>query len=51
MADIYILPQMYNATRFNCDVTPYPTLRGICAHLETLPAVSKAAPEGQPDAE
>ena len=51
LADLYILPQMYNATRFNCDVTPYPTLRGICAHLETLPAFADAMPEAQPDAE
>jgi maleylacetoacetate isomerase len=51
LADVYIVPQMYNATRFNCDVAPYPTLRGICAHLETLPAFAKAVPEAQPDAE
>jgi len=51
MADVYIVPQMYNATRFNCDVTPYPTLRGICAHLEKLPEFAQAAPEAQPDAE
>jgi maleylacetoacetate isomerase len=51
MADVYIVPQMYNATRFNCDVTPYPTVRGICSYLETLPAFANAAPEAQPDAE
>lgn len=51
LADIYIVPQMYNARRFNCDVEPYPTLRGICAHLETIPAFADAAPEAQPDAE
>lgn len=50
LADIYIVPQMYNARRFKCDVAPYPTLRGICAHLESLPAFAKAAPEAQPDA-
>jgi hypothetical protein len=42
---------MYNATRFKCDVGPYPTLRAICAHLETLPAFASAAPEAQPDSE
>jgi maleylacetoacetate isomerase len=51
MADVYIVPQMYNATRFKCDVEPYPVLRGICAYLETLPAFVKAVPEAQPDAE
>jgi maleylacetoacetate isomerase len=50
LADVYIAPQMYNARRFKCDIEPYPTLRGIAAHLETLPAFAKAAPEAQPDA-
>jgi maleylacetoacetate isomerase len=50
IADIYIVPQMYNARRFKCDLTPYPTLRGICEHLEALPAFAKAAPALQPDA-
>jgi maleylpyruvate isomerase len=50
LADIYIVPQMYNARRFNCELGAYPTLRSICAHLESLPAFAKAAPEAQPDA-
>jgi maleylacetoacetate isomerase len=50
LADIYLVPQMYNARRFNCDLGAYPTLRSICAHLESLPAFAKAAPEAQPDA-
>ena len=50
IADIYIVPQMYNARRLNCDLEPYPTLRGICAYLETLPAFARAVPEAQPDA-
>ena len=50
LADIYIVPQMYNARRFKCDLDPYPTLRTICAHLESLPAFAAAAPEAQPDA-
>ncbi|HEY0340599.1 MAG TPA: maleylacetoacetate isomerase [Steroidobacteraceae bacterium] len=50
LADVYIVPQMYNASRFNCDLEPYPTLRAISAHLEALPAFAKAVPEQQPDA-
>ena len=50
LADIFIVPQLYNARRFNCDLDPYPTLRAICGHLESLPAFAKAAPEAQPDA-
>ena len=49
LADLCIVPQMYNARRFKCDIAPYPTLRSICAHLETLPVFAKAAPEAQPD--
>jgi maleylacetoacetate isomerase len=51
LADVFILPQMYNALRFHCDLTAYPTLRGICRHLESLPPFIKAAPEVQPDSE
>jgi maleylacetoacetate isomerase len=50
IADIYLVPQMFNARRFKCDLEPYPRLRAICAHLESLPAFAKAAPEMQPDA-
>jgi maleylacetoacetate isomerase len=50
LADIYIVPQMYNARRFKCDIDLYPTLRGICAHLESLAAFAQAAPEAQPQA-
>jgi maleylacetoacetate isomerase len=50
LADICIVPQMYNARRLGCDIGPYPVLCGICAHLETLLAFANAAPEAQPDA-
>ncbi len=46
VADIYLVPQMFNARRFKCDLEPYPTLRAISTHLESLPAFAKAAPEG-----
>jgi maleylacetoacetate isomerase len=51
MADVFIVPQMYNALRFHCDVTSFPTLRRICAHLESQPPFIKASPELQPDSE
>jgi len=47
LADVCIVPQMYNARRYQCDLTPFPTLRAICAHLEMLPAFAQAAPEAQ----
>jgi len=51
LADVCLVPQMYNARRFSVDVTPYPRLVAICAHLEGLPAFTVARPENQPDAE
>ncbi|WP_129781386.1 maleylacetoacetate isomerase [Peristeroidobacter soli] len=50
LADVCLVPQMYNARRFNCDLTPFPTLVAIATHLESLPAFDSARPEVQPDA-
>jgi maleylacetoacetate isomerase len=51
LADVFLVPQMFNARRFTVDVTPYPRLVAICAHLESLPAFIAARPDQQPDAE
>lgn len=51
MADVYLIPQVYNARRFNLDMTPYPTINRIYQRCIHLPAFSEAAPEQQPDAE
>jgi maleylacetoacetate isomerase/maleylpyruvate isomerase len=51
MADICLLPQVFNARRYQLDLAPYPTLAGVAKHLETLPAFAAARPEAQPDAE
>ena len=51
LADVCLVPQMYNARRFNVEVSPYPRLVSICRHLEALPAFAAARPEAQPDAE
>jgi maleylacetoacetate isomerase len=50
LADVYLVPQMYNARRFNCDLAPYPTLVRVAQTLEQEPAFARAAPDGQPDA-
>jgi maleylpyruvate isomerase len=50
LADVLLVPQMYNARRYKCDLAPYPKLRAISAHLETLPEFARAAPEAQPAA-
>jgi maleylacetoacetate isomerase len=51
LADVCLVPQMYNARRFKVDVTPFPTLVAIAQHLERLPAFAAARPDAQPDAE
>jgi maleylacetoacetate isomerase len=50
LADVCLVPQMFNARRFKCNVEPFPTLVGICANLATVPAFAHAAPEAQADA-
>jgi maleylacetoacetate isomerase len=49
MADVCLVPQMYNALRFKCDVEPYPTLRSVHASLSVQPAFANAMPEAQAD--
>ena len=50
LADVCLVPQMYNARRFSCDLTPYPNLVRIAQSLAKEPAFAAAAPELQPDA-
>jgi maleylacetoacetate isomerase len=50
LADCFLVPQVYNAERFSCDLTPYPNIRRINGHCRELPEFSSAAPENQPDA-
>ncbi|MEX0623340.1 maleylacetoacetate isomerase [Saccharospirillum sp.] len=50
LADVFLVPQMFNAERFKCDVTPYPTLVRIATHCRNLPEFKNAAPAQQPDA-
>jgi maleylacetoacetate isomerase len=51
LADIYLAPQMYNARRFNTDLSGCPTLVEIDARLQELPAFVDAQPERQIDAQ
>lgn len=51
MADVCLVPQIYNARRFGCDLAAYPLLMLINDHLESLPAFAAALPERQIDAE
>jgi maleylacetoacetate isomerase len=51
LADVCLVPQLYNARRFRCDLAAFPTLNAIGAALEALPAFAAARPEAQPDAD
>lgn len=51
LADACLVPQVYNAERFGCDVSIYPTIARINAACLELDAFLRAAPESQPDAD
>ena len=51
LADVFLLPQVFNARRVEIDLGPYPRIVAVAAHLQTLPAFAAARPEAQPDAE
>ncbi len=51
LADVCLAPQIWNARRFECDLSPFPKLLAIDAKLQQHPAFKKAAPENQFDAE
>lgn len=50
LADVCLVPQMFNARRFAVDLAPFPTLSAIDARLQTLAAVAAAHPDA-PEAE
>ncbi len=50
MADICLIPQMFNARRINMDISAYPNLLRIEEACNALPAFERAHPKNQPDA-
>jgi maleylacetoacetate isomerase len=48
-ADLHLVPQLRNARRFGCDVSPYTRLLAVESHCIDLPAFRAARPENQPD--
>lgn len=46
-----LIPQVYNARRFACDLSAYPRILQMTEQCESLEAFAKAAPEVQPDAQ
>jgi maleylacetoacetate isomerase/maleylpyruvate isomerase len=51
LADCCLIPQLFNARRFECELKGYPRLLAIEENCLALDAFRAAAPERQPDAE
>lgn len=51
LADVAIVPQIFNAQRFDCKLDHVPTIMRIFEHCMELPAFIDAQPSKQPDAE
>ncbi len=50
LADVCLIPQLYNARRWGMNVSEWPKLAAIEKACLALPAFSETAPEAQPDA-
>lgn len=50
LADCCLVPQVFNARRFGCDLTAMPTVVRIADHCVEVDAFRLATPERQPDA-
>ncbi len=50
IADLCLIPQVYNAKRFDIDLTSYPNISRVYANAMLTEACQKASPEHQPDA-
>ena len=50
IADCCLVPQVFNARRFECDLRPYPTVMRIFEACMKLPAFERSQPSAQPDA-
>ena len=51
MADCCLVPQIFNAKRYNSDLSPYPTTTRVFEQCMKLDAFDRAQPSKQPDAE
>jgi maleylacetoacetate isomerase/maleylpyruvate isomerase len=51
LADCCLVPQIFNAKRYNCDLAPYPITVRVFDACMKLEAFDRAQPSKQPDAE
>ena len=49
LADLFLVPQVYNAIRYQVSLDAYPTIRRINDACLQLPAFEQALPKNQPD--
>ncbi|MCX2890705.1 MULTISPECIES: maleylacetoacetate isomerase [Pseudomonas] len=49
LADVYLIPQLYAAERFNVDLGGFPRIRRVAALAAVHPAFASAHPARQPD--
>ncbi len=49
MADVCLVPQVFNAQRYNCELSAYPTVMKVFEAGAALDAVRKVEPSTQPD--
>ncbi len=50
LLEVCLVPQVYNARRFNCDLHAYPRILAVVERCNSLEAFANATPEVQPDA-
>ncbi len=48
-ADAFLVPQVYNAKRFNVDMTPFPKVTSVYEKCIVMEPFKKAHPSSQPD--
>jgi maleylacetoacetate isomerase len=51
MADCCLVPQIFNARRYQCDLAPYPRVMRVFEACMGIDAFDRAEPSKQPDAE
>ncbi len=51
LADCCLVPQIFNAQRYQCDLAPYPRTMRVFGQCMKLDAFERAQPAKQPDAE
>jgi maleylacetoacetate isomerase len=49
LADLCLVPQVANALRMDCDLSPYPRSHAVFEHASKHPAFAAAQPQRQPD--